>query len=96
MPQKACVGGFSRVMAFPFLFDMLQNRRIIFSVLFENRPHAIYSEYLIFCMFEICEMPHFSHLILKIGHFKYFEHIESGVFQIKTCDRFSHSKKIEN
>ena len=73
------------MMAFPFLFDNPQNRRIIFSVLilFENRPHAIYSKYPIFCMFEICEMPHFSHLILKIGHFKYFEHLESGVFQIK-------------
>ena len=37
-----------------------------------------------FNMLEIFGMPHFSFLILKMGHSEYLERIESGTFQIKS------------
>ena len=44
-------------------------------------------------MFENLEMPHFSHLILKMGHFKILEHKKVGHFEKKHVIVFKTAKQ---
>ena len=96
MTQKACEGGFCHVMTFAFIFEMSQNRRIsisvlfLFEYLFLEMPH--------FQSFEIFEMLHVSHLVLKIGklrHFKIFEQFKMGHFYGEARDSNTKTAEIE-